>query len=588
MDGSARHDPGGRRAANAAWLRALEAVAPIERAPARLFADLLRERAAEAPGARAVSDADGSMNRREFAALATGFAALAIRRGWGRGDTVALHAGNSAAYLACWIGLSSAGVVVALLNAQARGEALIHAMRAAGAKAAIADEAGGRAFADLPAGATGVGVEDFAGSIEESRALGGSGEVPPSRGVTIGDPALLIYTSGTTGLPKAARVSHRRVLNWALWFAGLAGFGADDVMYDALPLFHSVGGVVAPCATLAAGGSVHVARRFSLRDFWREIVETRATAFQYIGELCRLLADAPDDPFAARHELRLAVGNGLAADVWERFRARFAIPRVLEFYAATEGNFSLFNVEGRPGALGRVPPFLAHRFPAALVRHDEAEGAPLRGPDGRCVACGPGEPGEAIGRIEGAGGGAFEGYVDAAASDAKALRDVFADGDRWFRTGDLMTRDADGFWRFVARIGDTWRWKGENVSAAEVEAALRACPGVDDAIAYGVAVTGHAGRAGMAALVADEIFDAATLAAALAARLPPAAMPRFLRIEKALAATATFKPVKSLYAREGYAPGVADALFVLDTAAGAYAPLDADRRAAIEAGRARI
>lgn len=198
-----------------------------------------------------------------------------------------------------------------------------------------------------------------------------------------------------------------------------------------------------------------------------------------------------------QHRLRLICGNGLRGDVWEAFQARFAIPRILEFYAATEGNFSLYNVEGERGAIGRIPSFLAHRFPAAIVKFDIATGKPLRDTDGRCIRCAPGEAGEAIGRIGEADdrGGRFEGYTSAVESDKKVLRDVFAPGDAWFRTGDLMLQDAKGFFRFVDRIGDTFRWKGENVAASEVADAIAACPGVIDASVYGVAVPHADGRA---------------------------------------------------------------------------------------------
>jgi fatty-acyl-CoA synthase len=185
--------------------------------------------------------------------------------------------------------------------------------------------------------------------------------------------------------------------------------------------------------------------------------------------------------------LRLAVGNGLRGDIWETFAARFAIPRILECYAATEGNFSLFNVEGKPGAIGRIPPLLAHRFPASIVTVHADSGSPVRGDDGLCIACAPGEVGEAVGRIGTAdqGGGPFEGYTDRAETEKKILRNVFADGDAWFRTGDLMLRDEQGYFHFVDRVGDTFRWKGENVATSEVNEAIRDCPGVLDASIYG-------------------------------------------------------------------------------------------------------
>ncbi len=218
---------------------------------------------------------------------------------------------------------------------------------------------------------------------------------------------------------------------------------------------------------------------------------------------------APPSEFENRHRLRLACGNGLRGDIWEAFQARFAIPQILEFYAATEGNFSLYNVEGKPGAIGRIPPLLAHRFPAAIIRLDAELGIPVRTADGLCIACARGEVGEAIGRIGTAddGGGRFEGYTDARETEKKILRDVLAKGDAWFRTGDLMKLDEAGYFHFVDRVGDTFRWKGENVATSEVNQAVVDCPGVVDATTYGVEIPGADGRAGMAAVVVDDRFD---------------------------------------------------------------------------------
>ena len=258
-------------------------------------------------------------------------------------------------------------------------------------------------------------------------------------------------------------------------------------------------------------------------------------------------------------------------EVWTAFQDRFAIPRVLEFYAATEGSFSLYNVEGRPGAIGRVPPFLAHRFPAAIVRHDPDGGSPLRDAEGRCVPCAPDEVGEAIGRIadaDGPGPNRFEGYTRDADSEAKVLRDVFAPGDAWFRTGDLMRRDAAGFFYFVDRVGDTFRWKGENVSTGEVSSVLAACTGVQAAAVYGVALPGCEGRAGMAALATGESFDLERLHAHLVSALPPYARPVLLRLMASLPATGTFKLQTQALQREGYDPAeVGDLLFLLDHSA---------------------
>jgi fatty-acyl-CoA synthase len=259
---------------------------------------------------------------------------------------------------------------------------------------------------------------------------------------------------------------------------------------------------------------------------------------------------------------------------------------VLEFYAATEGTFSLYNAEGVPGAVGRVPPFLRHRFPAAVVRLDPASGQPLRGVDGRCVRCDPNEPGEAIGKIA-EGSSRFEGYTDPAETEKKLLRDVFEPGDAWIRTGDLMRIDAAGFYRFVDRMGDTFRWKGENVSTAEVAEAMGAFEGVAEAVVYGVEVPGCDGKAGMAAVVARDGLDVAGLARHLAERLPAYARPVFIRLSGGLASTETFKPTKQALVGEGFDPSATgDPILVLD--GGGYVPLGAEGYRAIIDGQRRL
>jgi fatty-acyl-CoA synthase len=412
------------------------------------------------------------------------------------------------------------------------------------------------------------------------------------RAVTIADRALLIYTSGTTGLPKAANVSHRRLLQWSFWFAGVMNTGPDDRMYDCLPMYHSVGGIVATGTVLVRGGSVLIREKFSAQHFWDDIVDGDCTLFQYIGELCRYLLNAPENPRESRHRLRACCGNGLRADVWEKFQKRFAVPRILEFYAATEGNVSLYNVEGKVGAIGRIPPFLAPRFPLALVKFDAAAGLPARDADGFCVRCAPNEVGEAIGRISNdasRSGGEFEGYTDAAASEQKVLRDVFERGDAWFRTGDLMRMDAGAFFYFVDRIGDTFRWKGENVATSEVAAAIAAFPGIQEANVYGVRLPGTEGAAGMAAIVADGELDLAEFRKHLARELPPYARPLFLRITDKIAATATFKHTKSDLAREGFDPAAtSNAIYFNDPAKQVFARLGGALFERIQAGKVRL
>jgi fatty-acyl-CoA synthase len=358
-------------------------------------------------------------------------------------------------------------------------------------------------------------------------------------------------------------------------------------MYDCLPMYHSVGGVVATGSVLVNGGAVVIREKFSARQFWDDVVRHDCTLVQYIGELARYLVNSAPHPRETAHRLRLACGNGLRADVWERFKERFAIPHVLEFYAATEGNLSLYNVEDKPGAIGRVPSFLAHRFPAAIVKLDPSTGEPLRGADGLCIRCAADEPGEALGRIESAN--RFDGYSDAKASEKKILHDVLKPGDAWFRTGDLMRRDAKGFYYFVDRVGDTFRWKGENVATTEVAEAIARCPGVRDVSVYGVTIPGTDGRAGMAALVVDDGFDVAALHRHVAECLPGYARPMFVRIRQELETTGTFKHRKDELVREGYDPrATRDAILVSDPERQAYVRMDTARFDLIQSGQMRI
>ena len=500
-----------------------------------------------------------------------------------KGATVALMMRNRPEYAAIWLGLTRMGAVVALVGPDLQGAALAHALRVAGASLAIA----------APDGAAAMRAAGFEGAIwtlgagerrlDEAVDLctGGvlvDGEASP---VSLDDRALRIFTSGTTGFPKAAEVSHRKLIAWTHWFSGLAGLGEEDRLYNCLPMHHSVGGVVAVGAPLVGGGAAAIAPKFSASRFWDDVARWDCTAFQYIGELCRYLIAAPTPVREKRAKLRLALGNGLAAPVWAAFAERFPDIRVLEFYASTEGNVWLYNVEGRVGALGRLPPFLAAKAPIALARFDEATQTPLRGADGFCEPC---DEGEALGRIAGDAATRFEGYSDEAETEKKVLHDVFAPGDAWMRTGDLMRRDAEGFYYFVDRIGDTFRWKGENVATAEVAAALSGCPGVTDALVYGVRVPGHEGRAGMAALAGS--FDWRELERRLEA-LPRWARPMFLRLTTEIARTETFKPKRALYVAQGFDPDQGeDRLFVLGD--NGYRPLTRDAFAAVVKGEWRF
>jgi fatty-acyl-CoA synthase len=586
--------------ARKAWIRALERTASIDRDGLTLPV-LITRLGQQFDAAPALVSAEATLSYGELATRCHQYSRWGLSQGLKPGDCVCLMMANCAEYMAVWLGLSRIGVSVALINSQLAGDALVHSINIVMPKAVIV---GGDLAPRLTAvrarlGAAvsfmvhGHGTQDLPPLAPELARFPGNdlndAECPPP---PIDGIALYIYTSGTTGLPKAAKVSHYRVMQWSHWFAGLLDTGPSDRMFNCLPLYHSVGGVVATGATLVGGGAVVIRPRFSASDFWRDVRDERCTLFQYIGELCRYLVNAPPQEIETAHALRIACGNGLRPEVWEVFQSRFKIPRILEYYASTEGNFSLYNCEGLPGAIGKIPSFLAHRLPVALLRFDVDSGEPKRNEAGFCERCLPNEVGEAVGLIPGAGkelAGRFEGYADLAASERKVLRNVFKDGDSWYRTGDLMRRDERGFYYFVDRVGETYRWKGENVSTAEVLTALTASHGVLEGVVYGLTVPGADGRAGTAALVVDSTFDLVAFRADVAQRLPAYARPVFLRLLRSIESTGTFKPRKQELVLAGFDPArISDPLYFDDSRTQAYVPLDAVLFAAISAGAVRV
>ena len=569
--------------ANKRWLKALELTAITAGRKERILPDMIDDLSIRHGTAPALLSEIECFDFATLAARSNRYSRWALALGLGVNDVVGLMMENRPDYLAAWIGITRVGPTVALLNTRLTGRSLAHCIDLVAPRHVILGQACQSGFATaVPFLATGArlwhhgeseGLDGMLGALS-----GATLSPEERRPITPSSRALCIFTSGTTGLPKAANVSHRRIMAWSHWFAGLAGTGPSDRMYDCLPLYHSVGGIVAPGCVLVSGGSVVIRDGFSARAFWDDVRNWDCTLFQYIGELCRYLLNATAGQHPPSHRLRLALGNGLRPDIWTAFRDRFAIPEIMEFYAATEGSFSLVNVEGRVGAIGRIPPFLAHRFPAALVRFDVATGEPFRDREGFCLKAEVDDVGEAIGLLrddEATPSGTFEGYTSAVDSERKILRDVFRPGDRWFRTGDLMRVDKAGFYYFVDRIGDTFRWKGENVATSEVAEVLMGMVGIVEASVYGVAVQGHDGRAGMAALVTNEDFDLRALRRHVVSHLPAYARPLFLRLQSNIETTDTFKQRKAPLAAQGFDPAmIADPLYVEDREAQAYVGLD--------------
>ena len=500
----------------------------------------------------------------EFDALANRYAHWGTGRGLKRGQTVAILLPNRPDFIAAWYGLNKIGVTAALINSHLTGPALAHCMKLADAGHIIVDEETApalEAIRELLGKAITIWTLGRPDGDQRNltTALKGSSAVRPEReqarfGLTAKDTALYIFTSGTTGLPKAARITHSRAQLYMRGFAAATGAKPDDRIYCALPLYHATGGLCAMGAALLNGGVFILARKFSATAFWDEVIAAEATMFVYIGELCRYLVNQPPSERERKHKVRLIFGNGLRPDVWRKVRVRFRIRDVLEFYGSTEGNVSMFNFDGRLGAIGRSPRYLRRYFNVRLVKFDVDTEEVVRGENGLCVEAKPREIGECIGEIGQDVRRSYTGYADAAATQKKVLHDVFKPGDAWFATGDLMMQDRDGYFYFVDRIGDTFRWKGENVSTTEVAERMSAIAGVHEATVYGVQVGKADGRAGMASLVAGPEFDIKTLHEKLEGELPDYAQPVFIRMQPEMEVTGTFKYRKMDLVADGFNP----------------------------------
>ena len=582
-------------------LRSLRRITRVVRNPDLTF-PVVMEGLAGRFGDRVALIGEGEqLTYRDYNGRANAYARWTLANGVAKGETVALLMHNRPEFLVAWLGVTRAGGVCALLNTHLTGAGLAHCLNIVSAKHIIvgADLAEvletarphleGKAKIWVSAGAGGEPGPMEAALAGYSQDPLGKDERPA---LSNEDPCLFIFTSGTTGLPKAANVNHYRVQAIMNGFSGATNARADDRIYVCLPLYHPSGGVLAPGSVLTAGGSVVVRNGFSASAFWSDLVRYDCTMFQYIGEMCRYLLNSPVHEDERRHKVRLCCGNGLRPDIWNAFKTRFQIPAILEFYAATESNVALINFDGQPGAVGRIPFYLRKKLVTEVIRFDIEAAEAVRGANGRCIRAADNEVGEVIGKVindPNRPAQRFEGYADKKETEKKILRDVFEDGDVWFRTGDLMRRDGRGYFYFVDRVGDTFRWKGENVATSEVAETLTVFPGVREANVYGVKVPGHDGRAGMAVLVVDADFDLAALHRYIGENLPDYARPLFLRLRKDVEVTTTFKQKKVDLVREGFDPhDIADPIYFDDHGAQAYRRMDAALHARIAAGEIRL
>ena len=522
------------------------------------------EKAARKWGERpAVSFGGTATTYAQFNATANRFARTFASQGVKQGDCVAVMMENGPDILMVVAALSKIGAIAGLCNTNQRGDVLKHSLTTMSATYAVVDGACWGAFSAVSAVVSGtvfgVGNGHQGQDLHKLSSTQPDHNLPETAQRLLSDTAFYILTSGTTGLPKASRMSN---LRWIKGGAGLGlgalGMNNTDVLYCTLPLYHNNALTVAWSSCVQSGACLLLTSKFSASRFWDDAIAGGATAFIYIGELCRYLMAQPAKRQDKQHRITKMLGNGLRAELWVPFKTRFNIPEVYEFYGASECNIGFTNLLNLEGTLGFCP------LPYAIVKVDADSGEPLRDKKGFFTKVKKGESGLLIGEITDKT--PYEGYTDARASEAKVLRNGFKKGDAWFNTGDLLRDMGFGHTQFVDRLGDTFRWKGENVATTELEEVADSFQQVEEAVAYGVEVPGAEGRCGMIAVkstVPQALFDIAGFAAHLRAQLPAYAVPRFVRFLNDVQTTATFKYQKSDLKKDAYNPEKVGLVYVL-------------------------
>ncbi|XP_008839103.1 long-chain fatty acid transport protein 6 [Nannospalax galili] len=501
-----------------------------------------------------------------------------------KGDVVALLMSNEPDFIHVWFGLAKLGCVVAFLNSNVRSRSLLHCIRTCEPRALVV---GGdllgcieEILPSLPQNVSVWGMKDSVPegivSLKEKLSVSSDEPLPRSHHVasSLRSTCLYIFTSGTTGLPKAAVISQLQVLKGSV---GLWAFGctADDIVYITLPLYHSSASLLGIGGCVELGATCVLKKKFSASQFWSDCKKYNVTVFQYIGELCRYLCKQPKRDGEKDHWVRLAVGNGMRGDVWRQFLDRFGNIKMCEFYGATEGNICFMNHTGKVGSVGRTNFFYKLFFPFELIQYNFQKDEPMRNEWGWCRPVKKGEPGLLVSRVNMKN--PFFGYAGSSRhTKNKLLFDVFKKGDVYFNTGDLMVQDQENFLYFWDRIGDTFRWKGENVATTEVADVIGRLDFIQEANVYGVAVSGYEGKVGMTSIILkpNKSLDIEKIYDQVVTSLPAYACPRFLRIQKKMETTGTFKLQKFQLVEEGFNPlKISDPLYFMDNLKKSYVPL---------------
>ena len=534
---------------------------------------------------------DQSFSYTELNGWANQIAHYYLSLGAKKGDVVALMVENRPEMVASVIGLAKLGVTIALLNTSQVGKVLAHSINLVkpiavivgdechAAIAEIRDELNIAAdrfhwFADQPTqqnpGQAPEGFINLAEVIDTFPKFN-----PSTTHIVQGKDGLFyIYTSGTTGLPKAVIFTNSR---WTLaygTYGHVLNLGTEDVMYCTLPLYHATGMVVCWCGVIAGAGTFAIRRKFSTSSFWKDVQKFDASAIGYVGELCRYLMDAPSSELEKGHRVKKMIGNGMRPNIWDKFKNRFGIEEVLELYASSEGNVGFSNVFNFDNTVGFSP------TPYAIVEFDKDKNEPVRDAKGHCKRVKKSTTGLLIGKITRRS--PFDGYTDPEKNKSVIMKDVFCKGDAYFNTGDLVRDIGFRHAQFVDRLGDTFRWKGENVSTTEVENMLTEYDKIVEAVVYGVEIPNTNGRAGMAAITLKpeaelNDTDLKEMLSCFKKCLPAYSVPVFLRIQQQVETTGTFKYQKNKLKEQAFDPSKTnERLLVCLPGADAYCDVTAE------------
>jgi len=520
-------------------------------------------------------------------------------KGYKKGDVVALVLENRIEYCCYWLGLSMLGVVPALINSNLKKEGLLHTITIVNSRAVIYSSETEPVILEALEGSDTTAelfcvdqVQKENKGIDLSSFISKqSTQVLDKKYAGYNDDLFYIYTSGTTGLPKAAVIKNSRFMFAVYALFCMTKILKDDVLYSPLPMYHTAAGAMVTGNAVLEGISIVSRKKFSASNYWKDCCRNNVTCGQYIGEIARYLYSTPKSPFDTQHKIRMMFGNGLRLEIWEKFVNRFKVGMIHEFYGSTEGNCSVGNISGRVGAVGFVSVLFPFLLPLGLIQVDEETREPIRDENGMCIPCKTGTPGEIVGRIDkGHPVRDFHGYADKAATKKKILTDVWKKGDMCFRSGDVLEMDEFGWLYFKDRAGDTFRWKGENVSTTEVEAVCSSIVALKDCIVYGVEIPGCEGKAGMITIPdPNRQVDLGKFLTDVETRLPAYSRPLFVRIVDEVELTATFKLKKKDLQREGFDKSlVKDPLYIYDQNSRQYKELTEDIYRDIHDGKLRF